>query len=88
VKSFAAVADTSATPPQQRIVEVVVETARAVLRAASLTLNRRESPDVVRSLINVGDLGPGEVRWPTDETYPLSRFPESGHFLTARRSAT
>jgi hypothetical protein len=25
-------------------------------------------------MINVGDLGPGEERWPTDEEYPLADY--------------
>lgn len=61
--------------------EAVAETARWVLRATSLTLSVREGEGRVRSLVNVGDLGPGEERWPNDESYSLAAFPESVRML-------
>jgi GAF domain-containing protein len=62
------------------VLEAVAETARWVLRAASLTLSRVEGR-TVRCVINVGDLGPGEVRWPRGEVYSLDDFPESVRIL-------
>ena len=29
---------------------------------------------MLHTIINVGDLGPGEQRWPTDEDYPLADY--------------
>ena len=29
---------------------------------------------VVRTIVNVGELGPNEVRWPEDETYTMDEF--------------
>jgi diguanylate cyclase (GGDEF)-like protein len=53
-----------------RLLEIAAEEARAVLDAASVSVSRLEPGTVtVRTLINVGDLGPKEVRWPEDEVY-------------------
>lgn len=53
--------------------EVIADEACISLRAASLSISRWErGEDVLRTLINVGDLGPGEQRWPLDETYPIT----------------
>lgn len=56
-------------------VDVAAESARRALDAASLSISRwdRES-GVLRILVNVGMLGPGELRFPTDETYTLSQW--------------
>ena len=54
------------------------ETCRA-LGAASWSINRWErQDDVLRTLINVGELGPHEQRRPSDELYPLERLPAPG----------
>lgn len=55
--------------------EVIAEESRAALDAASFSISRwqRES-GVLRTLINVGDLGPGEQRWPANEIYPLADY--------------
>src|SRR6478752_3766173 len=55
--------------------EVIAEPTRAALGAASLSLSRwHRERGVLHTLINVGDLGPGEQRWPTDEEYPLAHY--------------
>lgn len=52
--------------------EVIAEQALGALAAASLSISRWERGDnTLRTLINVGDLGPGERRWPDDEVYPV-----------------
>lgn len=58
-----------------RIVEIAAEEACASLPAASVSISRLE-PDgrSVRTIVNVGELGPGEVRWPDDETYSMDEF--------------
>jgi diguanylate cyclase (GGDEF)-like protein len=59
-------------------IEAVAETARDLLDAASLSIESRdEHAQVLTTLVNVGDLGPGEVRWPTDEKYDLAAFPQT-----------
>ncbi|WP_304440364.1 diguanylate cyclase [Mycobacterium sp. 852013-51886_SCH5428379] len=53
--------------------EVIAEQSLRALGAASLSISRWErDEDILRTLINVGDLGPGEERWPEDETYALA----------------
>lgn len=58
------------------VMEQAAEAALAATGAASLSISRWE-PDraAMRTLINVGQLGPGEERFPADETYPLSENP-------------
>jgi diguanylate cyclase (GGDEF)-like protein len=57
--------------------EVIAEQTRAALGAASLSISRwQRERGVLHTMINVGDLGPGEQRWPTDEEYPLADYRE------------
>jgi diguanylate cyclase (GGDEF)-like protein len=54
------------------VLEVAAEEARAAVSAASLSVSRWERErGTLRTVINVGDLGPGEERYPTGEVYPL-----------------
>lgn len=58
-----------------KILELAAEEACTAVGAASVSLSRLEPGTIiVRTIVNVGDLGPGEVRWPEDETYTLSQF--------------
>jgi diguanylate cyclase (GGDEF)-like protein len=58
------------------VMEQAAEAALAATGAASLSISRWEpSRDAMRTLINVGQLGPGEERFPADEIYPLSDHP-------------
>ncbi|MBB2991297.1 diguanylate cyclase (GGDEF)-like protein [Mycolicibacterium iranicum] len=55
------------------LLEVVAEQALIALRASSLSISRWErETDILRTLINVGELLPGEERWPESETYPVA----------------
>jgi diguanylate cyclase (GGDEF)-like protein len=58
------------------VMEQAADAALAVTGAASLSISRWE-PDRqgMRTLINVGRLGPGEERFPVDEVYPLADHP-------------
>jgi diguanylate cyclase (GGDEF)-like protein len=58
------------------VMEQAAEAALAVTGAASLSISRWE-PDreAMRTLINVGQLGPDEERFPVKEVYPLSENP-------------
>jgi diguanylate cyclase (GGDEF)-like protein len=52
--------------------EVIAEQTLTALDAASFSISRWERlRGVLRTLINVGELGPGEERWPSEEEYPL-----------------
>ena len=55
--------------------EVIAEQTLAALDAASFSISRWERErGVLHTVINVGDLGPSEERWPTDEEYPLADY--------------
>jgi len=58
------------------VMEQAAEAALAATGAASLSISRWEAGrDAMRTLINVGQLGPGEERFPADEIYPLDENP-------------
>ncbi len=62
--------------------EVIAEQALAALQASSLSISRWEADLAsLRTLINVGDLGPDETRWPTDEYYPMGGDPHVAELL-------
>ena len=57
------------------LLEVAAEGARDALRASSVSVSRLEAASLtVRTIVNVGDLGPTEERWPADETYAVEGF--------------
>lgn len=57
------------------LLETAAEETRSALAAASVSVSRLE-PDgaAVRTLVNVGELGPTERRWPENEVYPIVEF--------------
>lgn len=66
--------------------EVIAEQALVALNAASLSISRWERMDnTLRTLINVGDLGPGEERWPEDERYSVAEDPDLAELLHSGR---
>ena len=63
--------------PLRDLLEMAAEGARLSLNAATVSISRYDSDaGALHTLINVGDLAPSEVRWPEDETYPVTRWPE------------
>jgi diguanylate cyclase (GGDEF)-like protein len=57
------------------LLEVAAEEARTALSAATVSVSRLVPGTLmVRTIINVGDLGPQETRWPEDETYFIDEF--------------
>ncbi len=61
--------------PLPRLLEVAAEHARLAMDAASVSLSRLEPGTLdVRTIVNVGDLGPHEVRWPQQEVYTIDEF--------------
>lgn len=58
------------------VLELAAERALAALGGASLSISRWE-PDrgLMRTLVNVGELGPGEERFPKNETYSVRDYP-------------
>ena len=58
-----------------RLLELAAEEARGAMYASSVSVSRLEVGTMtVRTIVNVGDLGPDEVRWPEDETYTMDEF--------------
>jgi diguanylate cyclase (GGDEF)-like protein len=56
----------------EEVLEVAAEEARAAIGAASLSVSRWEREQgALRTIINVGELGPEEERYPATEIYPL-----------------
>lgn len=67
------------------LIEAVAETSRELLGADSLSFSELSADRcLIRTVINVGQLGAGEVRWPTDETYLIADFPDTLGFLVDR----
>lgn len=63
------------TRDTRELLRVALEESRRIAGAASASLERwdRES-GLIRTMINVGDLGPGEEMFPVDETYPIDAY--------------
>ncbi len=58
-----------------RLLEMAAEEALGALFAASVSVSQLQpGSQVVRTLVNVGELGPTEERWPLDETYLIREF--------------
>ena len=69
------------------VLEVVAEETCRVVGASSVSISRWDREhDSVRTLINVGELGPGEERFPTDETYALADYPLAARLLAQSES--
>jgi len=68
------------------LVELTAEEARRALDAASLSITRwLGEQGLLQVLVNVGMLGPGEVRFPADEVYPATAFPHAHTLVQLRR---
>ena len=68
------------------LIELTAEEARRALDAASLSITRWEGEQgLLRVLVNVGVLGPDEVRFPADEVYPATRFPQAYTLVELRQ---
>src|SRR5919108_1651352 len=60
----------------EEVLELAAERALAAMGAASLSISRWDTDaGVIRVLVNVGELGPGEERFPKDETYSAEEYP-------------
>lgn len=71
------------------MIETAAEQARAALCAASVSLSRLD-PETgsVRTLVNVGELGPHEERWPENEVYLPGQLPSLDRVLADRATYT
>jgi diguanylate cyclase (GGDEF)-like protein len=60
----------------EEVLELGAERALEATGGASLSISRWDmASGLVRTLVNVGDLGPGEERFPEDETYSIEDYP-------------
>jgi diguanylate cyclase (GGDEF)-like protein len=64
------------------VLELAAEEALSAVGAASLSVSRWEREEgVLRTLINVGELGPWEERFPENEIYRIDRHPQLERML-------
>ncbi|MFN8111830.1 MAG: diguanylate cyclase [Solirubrobacterales bacterium] len=58
------------------IIEMIATESRSAVGAASLSISRFEDEGTrYRVLVNVGDLAPGEEKFPADEVYDVAAYP-------------
>ena len=58
------------------ILEIAANEARTAIGASSLSVDRwHRDPNILRTIINTGELGPGEERYPSNEIYALADDP-------------
>jgi len=71
----------------EELLEIAGEHVLVCLGAASVSLSRLEpGTTTLRTLINVGELGPTEHRWPVDETYNMQSLPRLREIMSDRRT--
>ena len=71
------------------LLETAAEAALVALRAASVSIGRLENGgQTLRTVINVGDLAPTEVRWPEGEVYPRDQWGRLHLVLTDGKTRT
>ncbi len=60
----------------EEVLELAGERSLEALGGSSLSISRWDmEAGVVKTLVNVGELGPGEERFPKDETYSVNDYP-------------
>lgn len=75
--------------PLLPLLETAAEEARSVLQAASVSVSRVEfDRGVVRTIVNVGELGPDEERWPQNEVYVIADASRLAQAVRERRPWT
>ncbi|MET0931193.1 MAG: sensor domain-containing diguanylate cyclase [Aeromicrobium sp.] len=88
LQSLAAMANVlSRSHDVREVLETAAEDARAAMDAATVSIGQVDiGADVVRTIVNVGDLAPDEERWPENEVYPIAgddRLMAAIHELTS-----
>jgi diguanylate cyclase (GGDEF)-like protein len=72
----------------EEVLELAAERSLEALGGSSLAISRWEmETGVVRTLVNVGELGPGEERFPKDETYSVHDYPSMGRAMREGKSS-
>jgi diguanylate cyclase (GGDEF)-like protein len=63
----------------EEVLELAAERSLEALGHSSLAISRWDmEKGIVRTLVNVGELGPGEERFPENETYSVEDYPSMG----------
>jgi diguanylate cyclase (GGDEF)-like protein len=69
-----------------QMLELAAEEALKALNASSVSIScLRPGTGALHTIINVGDLGPSETRWPNDEIYPFDDYPQAQLLVTELR---
>src|SRR5919202_1900975 len=72
----------------EEVLELAAERALEALGGSSLAISRWEKESgVVRTLVNVGELGPGEERFPENEIYSEQDYPSVVSVIREGRSS-
>jgi diguanylate cyclase (GGDEF)-like protein len=72
----------------EEVLELAAERALEALGGSSLAISRWDMESgVVRTLVNVGELGPGEERFPENETYSVHDYPSVVAVIREGRSS-
>jgi diguanylate cyclase (GGDEF)-like protein len=72
----------------EEVLELAAERSLEALGGSSLAISRWEKETgLVRTLVNVGELGPGEERFPEDETYSVHDYPSMGLAMSEGKSS-
>jgi diguanylate cyclase (GGDEF)-like protein len=72
----------------EEVLELAAERSLEAIEAASLSISRWDvEAGLVRTLVNVGDLAPGEERFPENETYSVEDYPSLIELMREGRSA-
>jgi diguanylate cyclase (GGDEF)-like protein len=72
----------------EEVLELAAERSLEALGGSSLAISRWErETGIVRTLVNVGELGPGEERFPKDETYSVHDYPSMERAMREGKSS-
>jgi diguanylate cyclase (GGDEF)-like protein len=72
----------------EEVLELAAERSLEAIGGSSLAISRWDmTTGVVRTLVNVGELGPGEERFPKDETYSVDDYPSVFAVIREGRSS-
>jgi diguanylate cyclase (GGDEF)-like protein len=72
----------------EEVLELAAERSLEAIGGSSLAISRWDmEAGIVRTLVNVGELGPGEERFPKDETYSVDDYPSMGLAMREGKSS-
>jgi diguanylate cyclase (GGDEF)-like protein len=72
----------------EEVLELAAERSLEAIGGSSLAISRWDmDAGIVRTLVNVGELGPGEERFPKDETYSVDDYPSMGLAMREGKSS-